>query len=86
MTRNDSLDARIDARVALFEARCEAEGWETFDGCVRQEVAAALLGYALRTLIGWRTQGIGPSYFRTRPLRYPIRELAEWLERRFVAG
>lgn len=51
---------------------------------IDEEAAASYLAVSPRTLRNWRTRGGGPEFVKVskRCIRYRIRDLDEWIDRR----
>ena len=49
-----------------------------------EKEAAKILGFSIRTLQKWRTQGAGPCFVRVsaRAIRYRRADLEQWIEGR----
>jgi len=83
-----NLEERIAKTSALMLAECERRGVAmTADRRIREEDAAALLGYSGGSLRNLRsTFDMGPAHYR-RPapgggrISYRIEDLAEWVEK-----
>ena len=54
------------------------------DALMSEDQAAGFLAVSPRTLRNWRTRGSGPKYVKVsaRCIRYRMRDLAEWTEKR----
>lgn len=57
-------------------------------GCVDSEDVARILGVSVRTVEGWRSQGLGPPWLVVTPrcVRYQRARLLEWIRRRHQGG
>lgn len=80
---DEERDGQLAARVAAWEAECADKGYPMRDGRVSEEHAAKLLGYAPKTLSGWRKHtNKGPMAYRLSVngsrYSYKLAELAAW--------
>jgi predicted DNA-binding transcriptional regulator AlpA len=56
-----------------------------FDGVLTEREACQIIKLAPTTLAHWRMTGKGPPFYKLgRSVRYPRRELINWLEARLV--
>ncbi len=55
---------------------------------ISEQDAADFLAHPVKTLQGWRCQGIGPAFVRIsgRSIRYRRCDLQEWIESKRVYG
>lgn len=58
------------------------------DRLINENEAAAIIGYSVRALQGWRVKGGGPRFIKvsSRSIRYRRRDLIEWAESRLRAS
>jgi len=57
------------------------------DRLIREDEAASIVGYSIRTLQNWRLRGGGPKFVKAsaRSIRYRRRDLIEWAEARLCS-
>lgn len=70
-----------------MKSRVEPKEPSDGDQCLTPEEVALMLRTTLRTLARWRAGRTGPAFLklhdgRSSPVRYPIRELRQWLHDR----
>lgn len=71
--------------VAELEERLREQGqYVSLDGSVLPAVAAQIIGCTEGTLRNWRSQEIGPDYFKKVRIWYRLEDLVEWMAERHV--
>jgi len=58
------------------------------DRLIDEKEAADLLCYSVRALQNWRHRGGGPKFIKvsSRSVRYRIRDIQEWVEKKTVSN